>query len=356
MLACPPLRRIQWVELRNPGKTRLSADLEQVHVIGMFSRGLRLGLVAGLGVAVAMPALAVPAENTRSVATQTALNTEIHDQGGRTQAVLAISVTGADGLPASGAVVIEDRGKPLAGLALNAEGRATSTLVLLPGDHDITAVYQGDSTHSTSMSQTHPLAAATGSTPDFSVAVSPATLSLKQGQSGSVSVSVIPINAASLTAPMFVTLSCAGLPDQTACTFTPENVQILPNASGPVVSSMVIATQAQSLAKASPAARGTGNPVAWAILLPGALGLAGLAFGARRRQWLSRFALIALVGFIAMLGTTACSPLYNYRNHGPPTNRPTPTGTFTVTVNGQSSNGVTAITHPTTMSLTVTPQ
>ena len=103
-----------------------------------------------------------------------------------------------------------------------------------------------------------------------------------------------------------------------------------------------------------PSSPGRGNgPVAWAFLLPGVLGLGGLAWGARRRAWLSRLSLIALVGLVTMLGTTACNPRYYYFNHGPPNNLPTPSGSYTVTVTGQSSNGITAITQNTTMVLTV---
>jgi hypothetical protein len=60
------------------------------------------------------------------------------------------------------------------------------------------------------------------------------------------------------------------------------------------------------------------------------------------------------VAFVTVLGSTACSPLYNYRNHGPPHNLPTPAGTYTVTISAQSSNGVAATTHTTTMALQVT--
>jgi hypothetical protein len=68
---------------------------------------------------------------------------------------------------------------------------------------------------------------------------------------------------------------------------------------------------------------------------------------------LSRLVLLALVALVTMLGTTACNPRYYYFNHGPPTNLPTPAGTYTVTVTGQSSNGITAITQSTTFALTV---
>jgi hypothetical protein len=90
------------------------------------------------------------------------------------------------------------------------------------------------------------------------------------------------------------------------------------------------------------------------VLLPGALLLGGFAFGARRRRFLGHILPLALVGFVAVLGATACSPLYNYYNHGPDKNLPTPPGTFTITVTAQSSNGVTATTHSTTFALTVT--
>jgi hypothetical protein len=93
--------------------------------------------------------------------------------------------------------------------------------------------------------------------------------------------------------------------------------------------------------------------VAWAVLLPGTLGLAGLAFSARRRRWLSRLALLGLIGFVSVVGTTACAPRYNYYNHGPPFNLPTPPGSYTLQITAQSSNGITATTHTTQFALTV---
>jgi hypothetical protein len=118
---------------------------------------------------------------------------------------------------------------------------------------------------------------------------------------------------------------------------------------------MVIQTYAASSVKAAPPATPgkRSSPIAWAFLLPGALGLGGLAFGARRRRWLSRFLLVALVGLVTMLGATACNPRYYYLNHGPPINPATPAGTYNITVTAQSSNGVTAITHSTNFVLVV---
>ena len=316
---------------------------------GLIRRGLRLELVAGLGIALAMPALAMAADSAQGLTTQTALTAETSDQGGRTKATVAITVTGEDGLPATGAVAITDLGHPVAGVALNAQGQAKVVLTLPAGSHTLRAVYQGDATHQSSNSVTSAVQAQVSGTPGFGITVSPGTLSLTAGQSGSVVASVTPVNAASLTAPMFVTLSCAGLPDQATCTFTPENVEILPGATAASTSSMVIGTQAASTT--SSLARS--SSVSWAILFPGALGLLGLAWGGRRREWLRRLSLVALVGLVTMMGATACAPRYNYYNHGPIPNPATPSGTYTISVNAQSTNGITAVTENATLAVTV---
>jgi hypothetical protein len=332
--------------------------LEQVHVTGIIRRGLRLELVAAIGIALAVPALACAAENAPGSAvsrqtTQTTLAVETHDQAGRTQAALAITVTGEDGLPAAGAITISDNGRgqirELAGAALNKQGQATLVLALPAGDHSFTAAYAGNAAHRGSISESVHALAQTTTLPDFAVSVSPATLSLIPGQSGTITASITPENASALTAPMFVTLSCSGLPDQSSCTFTPENVEILPNATAAITSSMVILTQKQEGSIARPGPSG----VALAILLPGVFCLGGMAWSMRRRAWLQRLSLLALLALVSMLGTTACNARYNYFNHGPPINPATPAGTYTVDVTAQSSNGVTAATHTTTLAFTV---
>jgi hypothetical protein len=113
---------------------------------------------------------------------------------------------------------------------------------------------------------------------------------------------------------------------------------------------LVILTQAQSTASVT---HSRSNSVALAILLPGALCFGGLAWGARRRPWLQRLSLLTLLALVTVMGTTGCNPRYDYFHHGPPINPATPSGTYTVIVTAQSSNGVTAITNSTTLALTV---
>jgi hypothetical protein len=328
--------------------------LEQVNVRGMNCRGLRLELVAGLGLALAIPALAVAAENAQGMATQTTLATTTRVLGGVTQATVSVTVQGADGLAATGAVTIEDRGQPLAGVALDEQGQAKAILSLPAGDHTLTAVYAGDAAHRSSQSNSTDAQAATTGTPSFLVTVSPATLSLTAGQTGAVTATVTPVNAGSLTAPMFVTLSCSsGLPDESSCTPFPETVEIQASTSTAPTSTLTFVTQTAGTAGQLRNPLGSVRPIAYALIIPGALGLAGIAWGAHRRRWLSRFSLIALLGLITMLGTTGCNPRYNYLNHGPDVNPATPAGNYTVTISAQSSNGVTAITQTTSVAFTV---
>ncbi len=300
------------------------------------------------------------------------MTVETSDRGGNTQAIARVAVTGADGLPASGAVVIDDGDRELAEAVLNSAGEATPVLSLAGGDHALRAVYTGDVTHLSSASITSNVSAQTSSTPNFTITLSPVApstlpLTLTAGQAGTIAVTVVPEDNAALTAPMFVTLSCSGLPSEASCAFSPATVEILPatpascpsgspaSACPPVSSMLLQTTELLATKIARPELPGSaGSPVAWAILLPGILGLGGLAWGARRKRWLQRLALMALVGLVTALGTTACKPLYNYYQHGPSHPPATPNGTYTVTVTGQSSNGVTAITNNTTMVLTVT--
>ncbi len=336
---------------------------------GMIRRSLRPETVAGLGIALAMIVFA-PVVSASSVSSETTLNVTTHDQGGTTKATLHIGVAGNDGSTASGAVSIQERGKTVASVALNGDGQGTADITLPAGAHNLRAVYAGDSTHAASVSSSQSVTAMSAPTAATTytlslAAIAPTTIpmTLTAGTAGQVKVTVVPANNASLTAPMFVTLSCSGLPDQASCTFSPSTVEILStmtatcttgSANCPPTATLVLQTQAGGTAKnAAPAVGKHSGAVVWAFLLPGVLGLGGLAWGARRRRWLSRVALLGLVALVTTLGTTGCNPRYYYYNHGPDTNLPTPAGSYTINIIGQSSDGITANNFQTTLALTV---
>jgi hypothetical protein len=340
-------------------------ELEQVHVIGKYCRSLRLQWIAGIGVALALSPVA---RGITLATTSTTLSAASTPQSCLTSGLtttlttLTIVVTGS---APSGTVNILDNASQIASATLNGSGQATASLYLGDGSHALQAVYAGDAANSTSNSNSVPVSITAQCDSSFVVSVSgitpstSSTMTLSPGESGTATVTVTPSQeyVASLNttgAPAFVTVSCSGLPSLSSCTLTPADLEILPGQDAGVISTLLIQTESGTVRAVPPARLGhRSSPVAWAILLPGMLGMGGLAWGARRRRWLQRLALVLLVGLVTTLGTAGCSPLHRYYNDGPSNPHETPTGTFNVTVTGQSSNGVTAITNSTTMVLTV---
>jgi hypothetical protein len=343
--------------------------LEQVQVNSRNRRGLRHVGLAALGTALLAALFSLPAA-AQNAATETTLSVTTASSAGRTQARAAVTVSDEYGLPGAGAVNIQEGERILASVALNSAGQATAVFSLPAGAHALTAVYPGDASRLGSSSPVVEAQASASTTPDFQVTVSPVSpttfpMTLTQGQSGTAEVTITPVNNSALTTPMFVTLSCSGLPNESSCTFTPESVEILastpatcpngsPATSCPPISSMLLQTQSAITGGQPTASAPTrNNGLMWAFLLPGVLGLGGLAWRTRRRRWLNRLSLLALLGLITTLGTTGCSPLYRFYQHGPGFPPATPAGSYNITVTAQSSNGVTAITNSTSLVLTV---
>ena len=343
---------------------------------GIFCRSLRLELVAGLSITLAASTLAVVAAHAQSVNTTTTLTA----QPGATATCstpnlsvaltdIAVVVAGNAGVPVGTVSIMDGTGSAavqLASASLDSSGHANFVFYLADGNHSLSAVYAGNSTFAASDST--PVSVPITSQCDSSFVVtasnlgpsatSASALTLTAGQTGTGTITVTPLQAyvSSLTAPAFITISCTGLPDTASCAFTPENVEILPGQNAGLTSAMMIQTVAASTTTLGLPAKQPGQnstPIAWAILLPGVLGLGGLAWGARRRKWLARLSLMALVGVVTLLSATGCNPRYNYEHRGPVPNPATPAGTYTVTVTAQSSNGVTATLHSTSFVLTV---
>jgi len=253
-----------------------------------------------------MSALTVVAAQAQSVNTTTTLTEQPGASAtcptqGLTVALtnLTVAVTGNTGVPSGTVSIMDGTGSTavqLASAALDPTGQASFGFYLADGAHSLSAVYAGNTTFIGSTSA--PVAVTISSQCDSTFVVAAynptqpptnlTTLTLTPGQSGTATITVTPSQefVSALKAPAFITLSCSGLPDQASCSFTPENLEILPSQDGGVSSSMVILTYAASTTSISPANRPGKNstPVAWAFLLPGALGLGGLAWGARRRR------------------------------------------------------------------------
>jgi hypothetical protein len=308
--------------------------------------------LARFGMVVALAAGSMVAAEAQT-ATHTNLTVETQETGGHTVATFAVSVLDAEGAPGSGVVTLMDHGTAISSAALGQDGTAQIKVdSLSSGDHAVTAVYRGDSAHVTSTSQSVTLHPQASSTPDFSLAASPTSLTVAIGSSGTVVATIAPVNGFT----GFISLSCAGpsgattLPTGITCTFAPANLQVT---SGAVTADMSLQTSAGRALNQPPSAVRPGSrdpqPVVLAVLLPGVL---GLAFLGRKRKLFGRIALILLIGGVTIAGTTACNPRYYYLNHGPTYAGAIP-GTYTIQVIAQTSNGVTASEHSVNVALTV---
>ena len=333
-------------------------------------RGWRLKTVAGLGIALAAFAIAAGAQ---SVGTQTSMavatsasSTQTNPAGSVCQLTTAtVTVTPGSGtaMP-SGTVTIEDgvtSPVALGSQTLNASGQTSFTFALASGSHSLVAVYGGSGafSSSSSVSQAVSVTSQCSGTP-YAISVSSLQPSstLTAGETGTATVTVTPLPGYVQglgSTPGFITLSCSSLPELSSCVFSPAEVEIAPGQFEAVTSNLSLQTQAARSAKTRPpaASRRRNGPLVFALLLPGLLGIGGLAWRVRGQFWTGRLILLALLGLVTVLGTTGCNPLYRYHHDGPPVNVPTPSGTYKIFVTAQSTNGVSANLNSTTLTFTV---
>ncbi len=330
-----------------------------VGTVGNKGNGMRtIGwCMAFLGMLAGASCTRSAAENTAK--TQTTLAVATEDAGPRTRATLTAHVATPDlaGAP-SGVVNFRagntDRQTDLGSAFLDGEGNASlQTDSFSAGNHQVIAVYQGQNGYLPSTSELQRVHANVSTVAGFTVAATPSSLSTPVGGFVSSVVTVTPVNGFN----SYVNLSCTGLPVNTTCTFTPLSVPASCTTSASGVETCVPGSsvmQIQTLAPSPPTtARNAGGSGMrrYAFIFPALLGLVGLG-GCRRRTW--RNLALGLLVFAGAMSMTACSQRYKYLNHGPPDNTGTPVGSYTVTVQAQSSTGAETTTPPAYPQVTLT--
>ena len=268
---------------------------------------------------------------------------------------VTVTVTDDTGQPVSGAVSLVDiTGSAthwLSGAALDAQGSATFRVGNLPaGDHALHAEFAGTPSDTASSSKPFTLHTEATAVPDFTIALSPTTFTVKTGGTAATTITITPLNGFT----GFISLSCSGLPiDYVSCNNTPANMEI--TTATPQTAVMNIQTTATDSTDAllhhrrlpgAPLARGNG---AYLALLPGIVGLGWLT---RKRRRLMRNLMLILLASVTLMSATGCSAQYWYYHLGPIFGG-TPPGTYTITVTAQTSNGVTAAEHSASVALTV---
>jgi hypothetical protein len=272
-----------------------------------------------------------------TVSTTATLTTEAAP-GGKTILTAHISPVPMEG-GTPGTVTFLDREsggqvRELGSTLVSADGSASLTVSsLAAGTHEVHAAYSapgasqisGGPTPAASSAAAEVIAQAT--TPDFSLTAVPTTLNLTAGAQGTVTVSITPSGGFN----NFVSLSCAGLPLFTTCSFLPSNVSV---SGTTALSTMTLETVAPSGKVV--ALLGHTSGLVYAFLLPGGLGLLGLGFS--RNRGVRTLAMVCIVVSL-MGGASACSQRYRYLNYGPGPNVGTPNGESIIRIFGTSVSG-----------------
>ena len=241
------------------------------------------------------------------------------------------------------ATVTVSSGSPTGNVVLRADGDVValfpvgqSANVIFPavGLHNLQATYGGDSTFPQATSPTLVEDIRTSLPGDFTVNVSPQSLTIRAGQTATFTITVNPVNGLNSS----IMFACSGLPAASSCNFSPAS--LTPGGS-PVSTTLTITTTAPSSA-APIAGLNPWTFAAWPVAM--VLGLFVAAIGSRgkkSRRWALAFGATALAFCLVSCGGG---------NSTPPNNPGTPPGTSSITVTATSGT-----THAATLSVTVAP-
>ena len=200
---------------------------------------------------------------------------------------------------------------------------------LSAGTHSITATYSGDATYAGSTSA--PISITVGAAvPDYSLSISNSSLTVAQGSSGGLTITVTPKNGFKQT----LALACSGLPAGASCNFNPQNVNL---SSGPV--STIVTVQAPSAVQSAILLNeplfGSHNAALciFAMLLVGIAGASGNKRSVRGNVRLVQTMLASAI-FAALLVGAGCAGLASSKN-------PTQPAPYVVTVTASAANAPT---------------
>lgn len=276
----------------------------------------------------------------------------------RTQATFNVKVRGAEESGAtavpSGSVSFLDGERSLGSAYLDGEGHATYTAVALPaGQQQITAVYEGDDRFQAAASTPAAVNSATSGLPAFTLSANATSLTVVAGQTATAVITATPENGFNQA----VSLSCSGVPyAMVECVFSPAVITPGPPTSNapngtPVVSTLNVQTIAPSGASLSDPREKPG--IAYAVILPGILALAGLGVAGKRTYGKLRLAGLLGLVFAGSLGLGGCAARYNYYHKPPAGNPGTTPGKYTLVVTGITGTGSTLSTSSVQFAFTV---
>jgi hypothetical protein len=161
------------------------------------------------------------------------------------------------------------------------------------------------------------------------------TLTISHGGAGQI---VMSVDAPDPTLGK-ITFSCSGLPDKSACDFSPASIDPAVTA-GPTNVTVFVATARGSASLFAPERPGQrGHAAMYAMLSLPVFGIMLAGFGDQRRKGAKAWALLILLGLLSLLAMTGCGTASPQATPVPGT----PTGTYAITVTA-TSTGATATT------------
>jgi hypothetical protein len=205
-------------------------------------------------------------------------------------------VVGASGATPTGTITFTTGTTVIGSSALDSNGVASISPNLPTGTFPVVASYGGDATHAPS--QSAPVSV-TGSPAQFSLTLTPATLSMTVAENSTITVNVTSVGGFTDT----VALGCAALPAGVTCTFANPSVKL--TANGTSTSQLTIDTN--SPLSGGPAAMNAGKGRGFSlagVFLPFGV-IFGFAFFRLRRRSASllTMALVAVLSLGALMAT-----------------------------------------------------
>ncbi|MDE1156648.1 MAG: Ig-like domain repeat protein [Acidobacteriaceae bacterium] len=247
------------------------------------------------------------------------------DPSNSQQATL-IAVVRYDGSVApTGTVTFYNGSTAIGTSSVDSTGVATLVIAIGSQEETLTAAYSGDDSYAASTSD--PTTIGAQQSPEFSVTLSPSSLSFPSGQHQAVALSVVSLGTFADT----MQYGCVGLPTAATCTFS-SSTQTL-KAGGTLAVTLTVDTGHPLGSGASAASSG------W--ISAGLLSLLALVGFKRRKRLPALLAVFAAAGL--MLGTSGCAGLQV---------NSTPVGNYTFQVVARGQN--TGIAESATMTLNVT--